>query len=85
MAEIYRVLKPSGLLDIADFCSEKTREFESDYGIRMHHSSPQELLDMLRPLVTICDQAIQTKTMSGKEALSFRAFARNHLTKNGDG
>jgi hypothetical protein len=28
-----------------------------------------------RPLAMISDQVIQAKTMSGKEALSFRAFA----------
>lgn len=79
MAEIHRVLKPSGVFHIADFCSENNREFEFDYGIRMCHRSPQELRDMLRTFDVISSQVIQAQTMSGKEALTFRAFARKSL------
>jgi ubiquinone/menaquinone biosynthesis C-methylase UbiE len=76
VSEIHRVLRPSGVFHIAEFCSEHTKVFESDLGIRMRHSQPQELRDMLRSLEMISDQVIEAKTMSGKEALSFRAFAR---------
>ena len=81
IAEIHRVLKPSGLFHIVEFCSEQPREFESGYGIPMLYSTPQELRDILRPLVTIHQQVIQAKTIGGNNALCFRALARKSLNK----
>jgi ubiquinone/menaquinone biosynthesis C-methylase UbiE len=84
LSEIYRVLKPSGLFHIAEFCSERTKAFTSSFGIGMRYSSPKEYRAMLRPLVFIHEQVCQTQTMSGTEVLSYRAFVKKPLDKSVD-
>ncbi|ACJ28667.1 hypothetical protein swp_1908 [Shewanella piezotolerans WP3] len=43
MIELRRVLKPNGVLYLAEFCSEQSQRFASSAGVPMWHSQQREL------------------------------------------
>ena len=77
--ELYRILKPEGLLHMVEFCSEPSRAFTSSIGIPMLHSSPKELRELTRNLEIANEEIINTETMGGNNASSYRLFARKLL------
>ncbi len=81
VAEIVRVLKPGGILHIAEFCSEKGATFTSGIGIPMRYSMPGDLRELFSGFQCCHDEVIRASTMSGKASQSYRAFFRKPLNK----
>ncbi len=77
--ELFRVLKSGGLLHMVEFCSESSKAFTSQVGVPMLYSSPQELKELADAMQLINEEVIQTKTMGGRSAGSYRLFARKSL------
>lgn len=76
LAEIYRILKPDGILHLVEFCNEKGKYFESNFGVAMHHQQPKELLTLVHYFSEIDCNIIQTQTMSGKDINAFSYFGQ---------
>lgn len=78
VAEIMRVLKPGGLLHIAEFCSEEEAVFTAGLGIPMCYSRPEELRELFDGFQYCYDEVVSASTMSGKDVQSYRAFVRKN-------
>lgn len=76
ISEINRVLKPSGLIHMVEFCNEKGETFESKVGVTMRHSQPNELKQLVSNFHLEKLQTITTKTMRGDGAHAVSLFAR---------
>lgn len=85
VAEITRVLKPGGVVHIAEFCSEERAVFTSGLGISMRYSRPEELQELFGGFQYFHDEVVGTTTMSGKDAQSYRAFFTKPLNKASHG
>ncbi len=81
ISELWRVLKPEGLLHMVEFCSEPSQAFTSSIGIPMLHSRPQELRELAGASQIVNEEIIQTCTMGGNSANSYSLFARKSLNK----
>jgi ubiquinone/menaquinone biosynthesis C-methylase UbiE len=79
--ELYRVLKPGGVLHMVEFCSEPSREFIASIGVPMLHSRPAELRELVSMLDIINEETATTKTMGGNAASSYSVFATKSLNK----
>lgn len=79
VAEIVRVLKPGGILHIAEFCSEEEAVFTSGLGIAMRYSLPGELRELFRGFQCFHDEVMAASTMSGKGSQSYRAFFKKPI------
>ncbi|EPJ47344.1 MAG: hypothetical protein OFPII_13670 [Osedax symbiont Rs1] len=74
--ELYRILKPNGLLHMVEFCAEPSHSFTASIGVPMLHSTPQQLRDLSVSLNIVSDEVINSKTMGGSNASSYSLFAR---------
>lgn len=81
VAEIVRVLKPGGILHIAEFCSEEGAVFTSGLGMPMRYSMPGELRELFSGFQCFHDEVIGASTMSGKHSQSYRAFFKKPFNK----
>lgn len=79
--ELYRVLKPGGLLHMVEFCSDSSKLFTSSIGVPMLHSSPNELRELVAAFNITCEEVVKTNTMGGNVASSLSLFARKPLNK----
>lgn len=79
--EICRIVKPGGLFHLVEFCAEASYEFESTLGLRMRHSSSEELRTLLNPLRDLSYSLREVETISGRPARSFLAFARKSINE----
>lgn len=82
MKELYRVLKPEGLLHMVEFCSEPRKSFTANIGIPMLHSSPKELRGLVRTLQIVNEEIVNANTMNGHSASSYSLFARKALVQS---
>ena len=76
ISEIYRVLKPSGLLHFVEFSADPSREFISTFGVAMCHSTPAELRQLTRMFSVSHEAITQTTTMAGNPAQCYSLLAR---------
>ncbi|MGD8177422.1 class I SAM-dependent methyltransferase [Marinimicrobium sp. ARAG 43.8] len=79
VGEITRVLKPGGIVHLAEFCSEDSKDFLSGLGLPMRYSSPQEFRDLFVSFSYMHEEVGSTSTMSGQRTQSYRAFIRKPL------
>jgi ubiquinone/menaquinone biosynthesis C-methylase UbiE len=80
--ELYRVLKPGGILHLVEFCSIASNTFESGIGISMRHSSPKELRLLTKNFESYRENIVQTNTMGGNKAKCYSLFATKSLNKS---
>lgn len=79
LTEIERVLRPSGVLHVVEFCSDSNRMFESDIGVVMHHQHPTELMKLLSVFTELSFTIAETQTMGGNNARAVRYFGKRTL------
>lgn len=70
MNELIRILKPSGIIHLVEFCAKNSAVFISSTGIRMKHSTSMELRNLLTPLTIISENIKHTPTLAGSIAAS---------------
>jgi|SRR6056297_412974 len=80
-AELNRVLRPGGIIHMAEFCSEESKSFISGLGLPMRYSNPKELRTVFSDFSCLHDEVASTNTMSGESACSYRAFLQKPLNK----
>ncbi|MDG1772121.1 MAG: class I SAM-dependent methyltransferase [Oceanicoccus sp.] len=80
--EIFRILKPNGLLHMVEFCAESSKEFTSEVGVPMLHSSPNELRNLVNSMQVTHEEVVNTETLGGRKASSYSLFARKSLNKS---
>jgi ubiquinone/menaquinone biosynthesis C-methylase UbiE len=79
--ELFRILKPEGLLHMVEFCSDPSKLFTTSIGVPMLHSTPQELKELAGPLQLVSEEVVCTSTMGGNSASAYSLFARKSLNK----
>ncbi|AGH80852.1 type 11 methyltransferase [Psychromonas sp. CNPT3] len=76
LIELRRVLKPNGVLYLAEFCSEQSMRFTSSAGVPMWHSQQRELKIILDGFNIEQSQVVESSTMSGHASHASHIFAR---------
>ena len=76
ISELHRVLAPQGIIHIVEFCSETSKTFLSDIGVKMHYPSPDDFLESVAAFKTLDFKIKNTKTMSGRGANSLSFFGK---------
>lgn len=85
--EVYRLLKPDGLLYLCEFIrvegSQNYRDgrFKSKMGINMKHFGPNEVADLVESFRKIGLQIMDSETISGKSARSIHYAGRKPAIK----
>lgn len=80
-SEIIHVLKPGGIVHISKFCSAESKDFISDLGLPMRHSSSKELRDVFASFFCVYDEVVSASTMSDESASSYRGLIRQPLNR----
>ncbi|MFL0801211.1 MAG: class I SAM-dependent methyltransferase [Agarilytica sp.] len=80
--ELCRILRPDGVFHMVEFSSESNKLFISTIGVPMLHSTQKKLRELLGALQILSDEIIETDTMGGYAANSYRVFARQSLSKS---
>ena len=81
IGELYRVLKPAGVLHLVDFTAERTNTHTSSFGITMLHSNPEELRQLVADFSILHEAVNDTNTIGGSPARSYSVFARKALNE----
>ncbi|NAX65255.1 class I SAM-dependent methyltransferase, partial [Vibrio sp. V32_P6A28T40] len=76
VSELWRVLKPSGVLYLAEFCSIESLHFLSGLGIEMWHSRPKEIEALLSNFSIELSKVSETSTISGHVSNAVHFIAR---------
>ncbi len=76
LSELNRVLKPQGIIYLAEFCSEQSIRFISSTGVPMWHSTKKELEGLLEDFSIVCSTQSHCPTMSGQHSKVSHIFAR---------
>ncbi|CEO40952.1 class I SAM-dependent methyltransferase [Photobacterium kishitanii] len=76
LSELRRVLKPNGVIYLAEFCSEQSHRFVSGEGIPMWHSKKVELESLLAGFNIETSTLVETSTMSGHVSKASHIIAR---------
>ncbi|EKO3929388.1 class I SAM-dependent methyltransferase [Vibrio metschnikovii] len=76
VSELWRVLKPNGVLYLAEFCSIKSLHFLSGLGIEMWHSRPKEIEALLSNFSIELSKVSETSTISGHVSNAVHIIAR---------
>ncbi|OEF27248.1 class I SAM-dependent methyltransferase [Vibrio rumoiensis] len=76
LSELRRVLKPNGVIYLAEFCSEFSLRFMSGTGVSMWHSKQIELEALLTGFNIETSILVETSTMSGHESKASHIIAR---------
>ncbi|PHR26898.1 MAG: SAM-dependent methyltransferase [Desulfotalea sp.] len=79
LIELRRVLKPNGVLYLAEFCSEQSQRFTSSAGVPMWHSQQRELKIILDGFNVEQSQVVENSTMSGHASHASHIFARKTI------
>ena len=79
LIELRRVLKPDGVLYLAEFCSDESYRFTSGAGVPMWHSQLSELKDILDGFNVEQSQVVESSTMSGHASHASHIFARKTI------
>jgi ubiquinone/menaquinone biosynthesis C-methylase UbiE len=74
--ELHRVLRPNGILYLAEFCSNNSLRFESSTGVPMWHSQQEELELMLEGFNIELSNVVESATMSGHASKASHIIAR---------
>ncbi|EEX30843.1 ubiE/COQ5 methyltransferase [Vibrio coralliilyticus ATCC BAA-450] len=70
------MLKPQGIIYLAEFCSDQSLRFVSGTGVSMWHSSKAELGGLLKDFNIEGSTLVDNPTMSGHESKSSHIIAR---------
>jgi len=82
LTEIKRVLRPGGIMHIAEFCNESNNMFMSKMGVLMHHQNPKELKNLFTSFIELNTKVFETLTMGGSNAKALNLlWPKKHLTK----
>ncbi|EGU60369.1 type 11 methyltransferase [Vibrio nigripulchritudo ATCC 27043] len=76
LSELRRVLKPQGVIYLAEFCSDQSLRFMSGTGVSMWHSSKSELERLLKDFKIESSKVVDTPTMSGHESKASHIIAQ---------
>ncbi|MDE1330494.1 class I SAM-dependent methyltransferase [Vibrio aestuarianus] len=76
LRELHRVLKPQGIIYLAEFCSDQSLRFVSGTGVSMWHSSKVELEGGLKDFYIESSRLVDNPTMSGHESKASHIIAR---------
>lgn len=76
LTELYRVLKPQGVIHLAEFCSEQGITFTSGIGVPMWHGTQQDIEGMLNSFTIEKSSVIDNKTMTRHASRACHVFAR---------
>lgn len=79
LSELQRVLKPNGVIYLAEFCSEFSLRFISGTGVPMWHSKKVELERLLTGFNIETSILVETSTMSGHESMAGHIIARKSI------
>ncbi len=79
--ELYRALKPEGLLHMVEFCSKPSKLFTASIGVPMLHSTPLELKELAGKFQVVSEEVKSTNTMGGNNADYYSLFARKPLNE----
>lgn len=79
LSEIERVLKPGGILHMAEFTNDVGKSFVSNIGVEMYHQKPSELRSMVSAFTELKFEIIETKTMGGNTAKAVNYFGKKTL------
>ena len=76
LSELRRVLKPQGVIYLAEFCSDRSLHFISGAGVPMWHSSKTELEGLLRGFNIESSTLVDCSTMTGHQSEARHIIAR---------
>ncbi|CAH0536641.1 class I SAM-dependent methyltransferase [Vibrio marisflavi] len=76
LSELRRVLKPNGVIYLAEFCSDVSLHFVSGTGVSMWHSKKVELEELLEDFSIESSTLVDTPTMSGHKSKASHIIAR---------
>jgi ubiquinone/menaquinone biosynthesis C-methylase UbiE len=76
LSELNRVLKPQGIIYLAEFFSDQSVHFVSGTGVPMWHSTKEKLEGLLKDFSIICSTQSNCPTMSGQRSKVSHIFAR---------
>ena len=76
LCELHRVLKPQGVIYLAEFSSDKNMRFVSGTGVSMWHSSKAELEGLLKGFTIESSTQVNSSTMSGHQSQASHIIAR---------
>lgn len=76
LSELHRVLKPQGVIYLAEFCSGESLRFVSGTGVPMWHSSKAELEGLLKDFSIESSMLVDSSTMSGHKSRASHIIAR---------
>ncbi len=74
--ELNRVLKPQGVIYMAEFSSLGSIRFNSEQGVSMWHSSHEELVYLATSMTVLVSKQSKAVTMSGHNSHASHIFAR---------
>ena len=77
--ELYRVLKPSGLFHLVEFCAKRSKTFISSFNIPMWYGSPAAINFLVKEFFIRHSVVDNTNTISGRQVQSYRLFAEKRL------
>ena len=76
LSELNRVLKPQGIIYLAEFCSDQSVRFVSSTGVPMWHSTIEEQEGLLEDFSIVYSTQNHCPTMSGQQSKVSHIFAR---------
>lgn len=76
LSELHRVLKPQGIIYLAEFCSYQSLYFVSGTGVSMWHSSKAEFEALLTDFNIENSTLVDNSTMSGQKSMAIHIIAR---------
>lgn len=76
LSELHRVLKPQGIIYLAEFCSDQSLHFGSGTGVSMWHSSKAEFEALLTNFNIESSTLVDNSTMSGHKSKAIHIIAR---------
>ncbi|MEZ9232276.1 class I SAM-dependent methyltransferase [Vibrio amylolyticus] len=76
LAELSRILKPNGIIYLAEFSSPKNIKFTSGQGVPMLHSSQKNLEELLTQFTVNSSRVVNVSTMSGDNSYACHIIAR---------
>ncbi|HDM8045205.1 TPA: class I SAM-dependent methyltransferase [Vibrio campbellii] len=81
LKELHRVLKPQGIIYLAEFCSDQSLRFVSGTGVSMWHSSKAELEGLLKDFDIESSTLVDNPTMSGHKSKASHIIARKVISQ----
>ncbi|MGF1702229.1 class I SAM-dependent methyltransferase [Photobacterium makurazakiensis] len=76
VSELLRVLKPNGIIYLAEFCSDEGRFFTSGVGVPMWHGTQSEIENIVNGLIIEKSMVVNNQTMTGHNSKACHIVAR---------